>query len=667
MKDDMRKPLRGKPPRGIQGRGPGREQGCCIVTSRYPPYRTYGRRLPVTHVTSIGLDVHARSVSACAFDPFTGEVVQRSFGTGRRRDRRLDQGVPRSPRRSTKRADRFALCRQLRALGVDCAVGRGVEDAEARRGEEAQERQARARRSWPACSPRATVVEVWVPPAEAEAARDLSRAVDDAREDLQRARQRLSKFLLRRGHVFDETRRARPQARRLDARVLALVCLITSDLPDLITRSFREWSTKNFRVWAWARRPSPTGPNVVAATVATMGGREGNDRRGQDRRYQKAREGRGERRLDRPGHRGLRAHGEKYLRETDLSERPPRSAGRPSRPCSSPSRALVDSWLLEDRRCWYKQAPHREEGLRPARRGEGLRGLVLDRQEVREEEARGARRRARRPRGAGVPAARLGSRASARSTSGRPTSACAASSPAAHFLVVTFPHSNVGLAQVFWGETAECACQGLRDVFEFLGGVRCGPCSTTPTEVGRRVGAEMRTSALFRRFAAHYGLDYKLHQPLLGEREGLRGEQGRDAQAQPLRPGPAGLGREGLQRAAARDVPGALRTASRTTARGASESELFGDDRAALSPLPAAPFACVTWLTRRCDKQGSFRAGGASTATRRAPPTRRARVAVAMGAFGTSRSVGARRRGSSPSISASGATRRPTPPTPRCS
>ena len=35
----------------------------------------------MTYVTSIGLDVHARSVSACAFDPFTGEVAQRRFGT----------------------------------------------------------------------------------------------------------------------------------------------------------------------------------------------------------------------------------------------------------------------------------------------------------------------------------------------------------------------------------------------------------------------------------------------------------------------------------------------------------------------------------------------------------------------------------------------------------
>lgn len=33
------------------------------------------------HVTSIGLDVHARSVAAAAFNPFTGEVVRRSFGT----------------------------------------------------------------------------------------------------------------------------------------------------------------------------------------------------------------------------------------------------------------------------------------------------------------------------------------------------------------------------------------------------------------------------------------------------------------------------------------------------------------------------------------------------------------------------------------------------------
>lgn len=165
--------------------------------------------------------------------------------------------------------------------------------------------------------------------------------------------------------------------------------------------------TKNFRVWAWARRPSPMGPNVAAATVATMGGREGNDRRGQDRRYQKAREGRGERRLDRPGHRGLRAHGG----EVPEGDRPLReAAGGRQGARVAPARALRGADRLVAAggpALLARAAPHREEGLRPPRRGGGLRGLVLDRQEVREAQARGARRRARRPRSAGVPAARL--------------------------------------------------------------------------------------------------------------------------------------------------------------------------------------------------------------------------------------------------------------------
>ncbi|MBQ1840497.1 MAG: hypothetical protein II128_04090, partial [Atopobiaceae bacterium] len=31
------------------------------------------------YATSIGLDVHARSIAACAFDPMTGEVTRTSF------------------------------------------------------------------------------------------------------------------------------------------------------------------------------------------------------------------------------------------------------------------------------------------------------------------------------------------------------------------------------------------------------------------------------------------------------------------------------------------------------------------------------------------------------------------------------------------------------------
>ena len=85
---------------------------------------------------------------------------------------------------------------------------------------------------------------------------------------------------------------------------------------------------------------------------------------------------------------------------------------------------------------------------------------------------------------------------------------------------VAFPHSDVGLTQVFRGEAAECVCQGLRNVFEFVGGVPRRAVFDNATEVGRRVGGEVRTSELFRRFAAHYGLDYTFTNPYSGNEKG---------------------------------------------------------------------------------------------------------------------------------------------------
>ena len=39
------------------------------------------------------------------------------------------------------------------------------------------------------------------------------------------------------------------------------------------------------------------------------------------------------------------------------------------------------------------------------------------------------------------------------------------------YLTVSFPYSNDGFTQVFGSETAECVCQGLRNIFEYIGGV----------------------------------------------------------------------------------------------------------------------------------------------------------------------------------------------------
>ena len=98
----------------------------------------------------------------------------------------------------------FHLCRALRALGLDCAVGAvsKMQRPAADRGRKTDRRDTEFLARLLATR---NIVEVWVPDERTEAARDLSRALADARDDLQRAKQRMSKFLaLRHGHVFDE-------------------------------------------------------------------------------------------------------------------------------------------------------------------------------------------------------------------------------------------------------------------------------------------------------------------------------------------------------------------------------------------------------------------------------------------------------------------------------
>lgn len=83
-------------------------------------------------------------------------------------------------------------------------------------------------------------------------------------------------------------------------------------------------------------------------------------------------------------------------------------------------------------------------------------------------------------------------------------------------LTAAFPHPDVGLAQVSWGGTPGCVCQGPGSVSGSVGGVPRRAVFDNATEVGRRIGSEARVSELFRRFAAHYGLDYTFTNPYSG-------------------------------------------------------------------------------------------------------------------------------------------------------
>lgn len=74
--------------------------------------------------TFVGLDVHARSIKACAFVPATGEVERKSLGYEPGELASWIKSLP-QPAKCVYESGvtGFHLCRELRAVGVDCVIG----------------------------------------------------------------------------------------------------------------------------------------------------------------------------------------------------------------------------------------------------------------------------------------------------------------------------------------------------------------------------------------------------------------------------------------------------------------------------------------------------------------------------------------------------------------
>lgn len=158
--------------------------------------------------TSIGLDVHARSVAACALDHLTGEVVEKTFL----------EPVPQEiidwasqfegPMRSVYETGPtgFALARALNEGGLEClvaATSRMLRPSGDRVKTDRRDAQFLAR-----MLSTNNIPPVRVPDAEQEAAKDLVRQREDAREALTRSKLRMSHFLLRKGHVWGKGRKS---------------------------------------------------------------------------------------------------------------------------------------------------------------------------------------------------------------------------------------------------------------------------------------------------------------------------------------------------------------------------------------------------------------------------------------------------------------------------
>lgn len=151
--------------------------------------------------TSVGLDVHALSVVACAIDGQTGEVWKQRLCPDSGEILAWLRSLP-GPVKVVYEAGPtgFGLCRVLVQAGVECVV---VAPSKLQRpAGDRVKTDARDALHLARLLRLDEIVEVTVLSVEQEAARDLVRAREDARGDLMRCRHRLSKLLLRQGIVY---------------------------------------------------------------------------------------------------------------------------------------------------------------------------------------------------------------------------------------------------------------------------------------------------------------------------------------------------------------------------------------------------------------------------------------------------------------------------------
>ena len=168
--------------------------------------------------TFIGLDVHKRSIAVAVREPGGQGVHEERLPN---EPRAVSRWAKRWKRQSGGRlvcayeagACGYALQRQLEGLGVACQVV--APSLVPRRPGERIKTDRRDARKLAEYLEGGHLTPVQPPTPAQEAARDLCRAREDAKQDRMRCRHRLSKFLLRRGVSYTAGRKAWTEAHRL--------------------------------------------------------------------------------------------------------------------------------------------------------------------------------------------------------------------------------------------------------------------------------------------------------------------------------------------------------------------------------------------------------------------------------------------------------------------
>ena len=202
----------------------------------------------------------------------------------------------------------------------------------------------------------------------------------------------------------------------------------------------------------------------------------------------------------------------KYLAREDFSPKPPEKIIRLSKLDSF--KTTIDSWLEEDTRRWYKQrhtAKRIYERLRQEAAGFDCSYNTVQRYVKAKKQCIMAQRGAQEL--VWHPGESQGDFGEADFTERGEV-------VRKKYLTLSFPYSNNSFTQVFGGETAECVCQGLKDIFDYIGGVPTSIVFDNATGVGRRMGDVIHEAKLFERMRAHYRFSVRFCNPESGHEKG---------------------------------------------------------------------------------------------------------------------------------------------------
>ena len=173
------------------------------------------------------------------------------------------------------------------------------------------------------------------------------------------------------------------------------------------------------------------------------------------------------------------------------------------------------------------------------------------------------------------------------------------------YLVLTFPHSNAGFAQVLPGENCECLLEGLKWIFQHLDGV---PRKILFDNLTAAVTIKNRNRTIaesFHRFCLHYGFEAKFCNIGCANEKGNVENKVGYSRRNWFVPIPSiqdiSIYNQQLFQEAEEDLKRSHYE------KGDSLEELFGQDRAQLLMLPSVPFEVMRWDTATVDKYGRIK------------------------------------------------------------